>query len=98
MDFYSADVWARGPPTKRSNVNRLPCASRQIFGNHVSHRAITHNPSSIEENCAIGHLGNGCEIMAHKQYCPPFATGRFIYLSEAFLLKFSVADCQYFIN
>jgi hypothetical protein len=98
MDFYPADVRRLGPPAGRRNVNRLPCSSRQIFGNHVGHRAIAHHASCIEENCAIGHFGNGCQIMAHEQYCLPLATGRFTHLAEAFLLKFSVADCQHFIN
>src|ERR1700704_5301178 len=98
MDFYPADVRGPGTPAEWRNVNRLPCSSRQVFGNHVGHRAIAHNASSIEENCAIGHFGNGCEIMAHEQYCPALATSRFIHLPETFLLKFSVPDCQHFVN
>src|ERR1700680_1912058 len=98
MDFYPTDVRRLRTLLGWCNVNGLPGSPRQVFRNNLGYRAVEDNVSAIEEDRAVSHFGNRCEIMAHEQHCPAFPTRRFIHLAEAFLLKFNVADCQHLIH
>ena len=72
------------------------CSTRIVFQDHLGWIAIRRDEASIKQNAPVAQRRNGRHVVADEQDRAS-ARGNFSHSSEAFLLKFDVADRQHFI-